>query len=87
MMQANDIIVLEAFYSYGYQGREMIAVRAPFAIAAGASEIIDRRVRVGQQRFRILAVWRQIQGPIAAGEPIGIEVCKDPGAIVQIAQL
>ena len=69
-----EAIELEAFYAYGHQGREMIAVRSPFAMAATAEEIVDRLVQIGGRRYRVLAVRRQISGPIAFGEPIGIAV-------------
>ena len=71
-------IQFEAFYSYGYDGKEMMAVRAPFPMAAKADEIIGRRVRIGDRHYRVLSVRRQIYGPIPAGEPIGIEVRLDP---------
>lgn len=73
-MSMPETIRLEAFYSYGYKGREMIAVRAPSAMSAEASEIIGRPVDVAGRRYVVLAVARQISGPIHAGEPIGIEV-------------
>jgi hypothetical protein len=67
-------IILEAFYCYGYKGRDMIAVRAPFAMSARADEMIGREVEVAGRRYVALGVARQISGPIAKGEPIGIEV-------------
>ncbi len=76
-MSPTDVIGLEAFYAYGYQGREMMAVRAPFAMAAAADEIIGRRVMIGAAHYRVVAVKRQVRGPIAAGEPIGIEIRRD----------
>lgn len=66
-------IEVEAFYRYGYRGREMIAIRSPFAMSAD-SEIIGRTVRVGASVHRVLGVLRQISGPIQKGEPIGVEV-------------
>ncbi|PWB84349.1 MAG: hypothetical protein C3F11_01775 [Methylocystaceae bacterium] len=73
-MPLPDAIPLEAYYSYGYKGREMIAVRAPSAMTAEASEIIGRPVRIGARRYMALGIGRQVVGPIQAGEPIGLEV-------------
>ncbi len=73
-MTSVEAIALEAFYPYNYQGREMIAVRSPFAMAATAEDIVGRLVRIDGRRYRVIAVERQISGPIAFGEPIGIEV-------------
>lgn len=70
--------VFEAFYHYGYDGKEMIAVRAPFALSAGADEIIGQRARIDGCHYRILSMKRQIHGPVPAGEPIGLEVRLDP---------
>ena len=70
--------VFEAFYSYGYDGKDMMAVRAPFSMTADADEIIGQRVRIGALYYRVLAVRRQIHGPIPAGEPIGVEVRLEP---------
>lgn len=75
-MSDSDAIEVEAFYRYGYRGREMIAIRSPFAMTAN-SEIIGRRVRVGAAVHRVLGVWRQISGPIQKGEPVGVEVEAD----------
>ncbi|WP_424360120.1 hypothetical protein [Methylocystis parvus] len=71
-------IEVEAFYRYGYRGREMIAIRAPFAMSAD-SEIIGRNVRVGASVHHVMGVLRQISGPIQKGEPIGVEVAAAPG--------
>lgn len=65
---------LEAHYPYGYQGREMYAVRAPWAMSDAAEDLIGRAVEIESRHYRILGVWRQIRGPIAAGEPIGVEI-------------
>jgi hypothetical protein len=72
-MNNGDPIVAEAFYRYGYKGREMIAIRSPFAMSA-YSEIIGRDIRVGAAVLRVLGVWRQISGPVQKGEPIGVEI-------------
>lgn len=66
-------IEVEAFYRYGYRGREMIAIRSPFAMSAD-SEIVGRSIRVGASAHRVLGVLRQISGPIQKGEPIGVEI-------------
>lgn len=73
-MSMPEAIRLEAFYAYGYKGREMIAVRAPSAMSTEASEIIGRAVQIDARRYLVLAVERQVVGPIHAGEPIGVEV-------------
>lgn len=72
-MAQDEPIEVEAFYRYGYRGRDMIAIRAPFAMSADA-EIIGRRVRVGDEAYRVKGVFRQISGPIQKGEPIGVEI-------------
>ena len=69
---------LEIFYPYGFQGREMFAARAPHAMSAKAEGLIGRMLRVGGKLYTIRAVHRQISGPIAAQEPIGLEVEKCP---------
>ena len=73
-MPAEDVLDLDIFYAYGYQGRSMMAVRAPFAMAGDAPDLVGRIARIGGARYEIVSVSRQITGPIAAGEPIGIEV-------------
>ncbi|QGM45352.1 hypothetical protein [Methylocystis heyeri] len=65
---------IEAFYPYGYKGREMIAVCAPFPMSGEAPEIVGRRVAIGESVYRVLSVARQITGKIHKGEPIGLEV-------------
>lgn len=70
---ASDI-ALEHFYAYGWRGRNMMAVRSPFAMDGAARELIGQNVRIDGVNYEILAVSRQISGPIAAGEPIGVEV-------------
>ncbi len=72
-MSEKEAIEAEAFYRYGFKGRDMIAVRAPFAMAAD-SEIVGRSLRVGGADYRVRAVSRQITGPVQKGEPIGVEV-------------
>jgi hypothetical protein len=85
IMAQTEVIALEAFYPYGFQGREMMAVRAPFAMDAEASGFVGRLVGIGEGVFRVLAVWRQVHGPIAAGEPIGVELCSEPPEKIQQA--
>ena len=69
---------LDIFYPYGFQGREMFAARAPHAMSAKAEGLMGRMLRVGGKLYTIRAVHRQISGPIAAQEPIGLEVEKCP---------
>jgi len=73
-VSTQDELELEAFYPYGFGGREMIAVRAPFATSHEAPDLVGRIARVDGRRYEILAISRQISGPIAKGEPIGVEV-------------
>ena len=73
-MTASDELELELYYSYGYRGKAMIAVRAPAATTGDAPDLIGRIARIDGQRLEIVAVSRQISGPIAKGEPIGLEV-------------
>lgn len=73
-MESARPITLECFYAYGYRGRSMMAVRAPFATGAEACELIGRIVQIEGVAYRALAVFRQVSGPIAVGEPIGLEV-------------
>ncbi|QGM97598.1 hypothetical protein [Methylocystis parvus] len=72
-MPESEAIKVEAFYRYGYRGHDMIAIRSPFAVSAD-SEMIGRRILVGEKEHRIVAVRRQISGPIQKGEPIGVEI-------------
>jgi hypothetical protein len=65
-------IDLYCFYAYGYGGRTMYAVRAPFATPNEG--LVGRVARIEGKLYRIVSVLRQIGGPIAAGEPIGVEV-------------
>ena len=67
-------IALESYYSYGYQGRSMVAARAPFAMSGDAPELVGRIARIDGALYRVAGVFRQISGPIAKGEPIGLEV-------------
>lgn len=70
---SSDELDLESFYAYGYRAKNMFAVRSPFAMSGDAGELIGRRVRIAGGRYEILGVWRQISGPIAKGETIGVE--------------
>ena len=65
---------LRALYFYGYQGRSMVAVRAPSAMPDNARALVGRYAEAAGRRFRIVATERQISGPVAAGEPIGLEI-------------
>jgi hypothetical protein len=73
-LSSADEIELESFYDYRYRGRDMIAVRAPFATTGDAPDLVGRIASIGGVRYHILAISRQIGGPIAKGEPIGIAV-------------
>jgi hypothetical protein len=76
-MAEDEPIPVEAYYRYGYRGRDMIAIVSPFAMTTGSPEIVGRKVRAGDGVYRVLAVSRQISGPVQKGEPIGI-VIDDP---------
>lgn len=65
---------LDMFYAYGYQGRVMFAVRAPFAMSGKAEGLVGRTIRLQGRLYVVVAVRRQITGDIAAGEPVGVEV-------------
>jgi hypothetical protein len=52
----------------------MYAVRAPWRMSGAAEDLIGRVVEIDNQTYHVRSVWRQIRGPIAAGEPIGVEV-------------
>ncbi|KAF0120262.1 MAG: hypothetical protein FD148_3581 [Methylocystaceae bacterium] len=67
-------IVVEAFYRYGYRGRSMLAIRAPFAMGADGAEIIGRAIETGARRYVVVSIARQISGPIHSGEPLGVEL-------------
>jgi hypothetical protein len=73
MMANDDPITVEVFYRYGYQGRDMIAVRSPFTMP-GDSELIGRRIFVDKDIFEVKSVLRQVSGSIQKGQPIGVEV-------------
>lgn len=73
-MEATPPIPLECYYEYGYRGRTMLAVRAPFATINEAPDLVGRRVLAKGSVWLALGVSRQITGPIAKGEPIGLEV-------------
>ena len=67
-------IVVEAFYRYGYKGRSMLAIRAPFPMGADGAEIIGRAIEAGARRYIVVSIARQISGPIHLGEPFGVEL-------------
>jgi hypothetical protein len=71
----DDLIIVEVFYPYGYQGLDMIAVRAPFTMTDD-SELIGKRVIIDKDFFEVKSLHRQVSGSIQKGEPIGLEVCK-----------
>jgi hypothetical protein len=66
-------IEVETFYRYGHKGREMVAIRAPCAMA-DESDFIGRVVKIGDATHAVRAVPRQASGPIQKGEPLGIEI-------------
>jgi hypothetical protein len=68
------VLDLHGFYAYGYGGRVMHAVRAPFAMADAEQSLVGRAARIEGKLYRIVSVLRQIGGPVAAGEPIGLEI-------------
>lgn len=72
-MSAEEPIPVEVFYRYGHRGRDMIAIRAPFAMSAGGRELIGRAIRTPEGAHWVLGVLRQASGPIQKGEPIGVE--------------
>jgi hypothetical protein len=67
-------IAVEAFYRYGYEGREMLAIRAPFAMGADGADIIGRAIEANGHRYVVNSIARQISGPIHPGEPFGVEL-------------
>lgn len=66
--------VLDPLYFYGYRGKAMVAAPAPAAMPDNAKALIGEIVAVGTARYRVLSIQRQISGPVAKGEPIGIEI-------------
>ena len=73
-MLSDDELHLDLFYAYGYAGKSMMAVRAPRAMTGDAPALIGRVAWIGAARYKIVSIARQITGPIAMGEPIGVEV-------------
>jgi hypothetical protein len=71
---ADAVLVLGAFYPYGYGGRVMYAVRAPLSAPDASEALVGRVADIEGRLYRIVSVLRQIGGPVAAGEPIGVEV-------------
>ncbi|MBM3552337.1 MAG: hypothetical protein FJX45_11320 [Alphaproteobacteria bacterium] len=67
-------IAVEAFYAYGYGGRRMLAIRAPFAMGADGADIIGRAIEADGRRYVVVSIARQISGPIHHGEPFGVEL-------------
>lgn len=43
-------------------------------MSGDAPELVGQTVSIGGAPYRVVGVWRQISGPIAKGEPIGVEV-------------
>jgi hypothetical protein len=72
-MTGRESIEVESFYRYGYEGREMVAIRAPFAMGA-ESAFVGQIVRIGNEAYTVRAVARQVSGPIQKGEPLGLEI-------------
>jgi len=66
-------VTVGVFYRYGYKGRDMLAIRAPFT-ASGDTALVGRRLRVFGDIFEVKSVLRQVSGAIQKGEPIGVEV-------------
>ncbi|MFY9628816.1 MAG: hypothetical protein WAK03_11800 [Methylocystis sp.] len=73
-MPDDPIPALDAFYAYGYKGRNMIAIAAPFAMSGETPEILGREVAINGDHYEVLGISRQISGKIHKGEPIGLEV-------------
>ncbi len=67
-------IAVDAFYRYGYGGRQMVAIRAPFAMGADGADIIGRTIEADGRRYVVASIARQISGPIHRGEPFGVEL-------------
>ncbi|WP_292533661.1 hypothetical protein [Methylocystis sp.] len=67
-------LAVEAFYRYGYRGRAMLAIRAPFAMGADGGEIIGRVIEADGRRYVVVSIARQVSGPIHRGEPFGVEL-------------
>lgn len=72
--QPDAVLNLSAFYAYGYGGRVMYAVRAPVPMADAEQSLVGRIAGIEGKLYRIVSVLRQIGGPVAAGEPIGVEI-------------
>ncbi|MFO1104322.1 MAG: hypothetical protein U1E20_15615 [Methylocystis sp.] len=70
-------IAVEAFYRYGYEGRRMLAIRAPFAMGADGADIIGRAIEANGRSYVVVSIARQISGPIHLGEPFGVELRGD----------
>ena len=75
----DDPLRLDVLYRYGLNGRAMVAARAPFAMLDNARELVGRTADVEGERVRIVSIARQISGPVAKGEPIGIEIADGTG--------
>jgi hypothetical protein len=67
-------IDLFSFYPYGYRGRIMYAVRAPFAMSEAGEGLVGRVVQLEGKLYRVLSIRRQVAGSMAIGETIGVEV-------------
>lgn len=67
-------ISVEAFYHYGYRGRRMLAIRAPFAMSAEGAEIVGRVIETQRRHYVVVSIARQVSGPIHRGEPFGVEL-------------
>ena len=58
----------------------MLAIRAPFPMGADGAEIIGHVIEAHARQHVVVAISRQISGPIHRGEPIGVEVRDAVGA-------
>ncbi len=67
-------LAVEVFYAYGFRGRPMLAIRSPFDMGGEARELVGRVIEAQGALRRVIAVSRQISGPINKGEPIGVEI-------------
>ena len=50
----------------------MYAIRAPFAMPETGEGLVGRLARIQGKLYRVVAIMREIGGPIAAGDPIGV---------------
>jgi hypothetical protein len=67
-------IGLYCFYAYGYKGRTMRAVRAPFMISEAGEGLVGRLAWIQGKLCRVVSIMRQIDGPTVAGDALGVEI-------------